>query len=116
MDDKTKRIAALNDQCRQCLMMPVFGTRPCKVFMTQGIAALPPEDQIIIAAKVRDYEDFSEDNDPYGERDFGAFEHKGNKIFWKIDYHDPDTHMGSEDPTDPEKTTRVLTILLASEY
>lgn len=60
MDNKTQQIAALNDHCRQCVMMPVFGQRPCKVFMTQGIAALPPEDQIIIVAKVRDYDDFSE--------------------------------------------------------
>jgi hypothetical protein len=116
MNDTTKRIAELNDQCRQSVMMPVFGKRPCKVFMTQGIAALSPEDQIIIAAKVRDFKDFCEDNNPYGERDFGAFDHKGEKIFWKIDCYDQTMDMGSEDPSDPEKTTRVLTILLAREY
>jgi hypothetical protein len=31
-----------------------------------------------------------EDNDPHGEHDFGAFEHEGQRIFWKIDYYAPD--------------------------
>ena len=116
MDEKTKRIADLNDQCRQCVMIPTFGKLPCKVYQTQGIAALPPEDQIIIAAKVRDFDDFSEGNNPYGERDFGAFDHNGQKIFWKIDYYDKSMTKCSEDPSDPSQTVRVLTILLASEY
>jgi len=52
----------------------------------------------------------------HGERDFGVFEHQGQKLFWKIDYYDPTLSFGSEDPTDLSKTHRVLTILLASEY
>lgn len=116
MDEKTKRIAELNDQCRQCVIMPIGRIKTCETLMTRGIAALPPEDQTTIAAMVRDYDDFSEDNNPYGERDFGAFTHNGEKIFWKIDYYAPDMQHGSEDPSDPEQTVRVLTIMLASEY
>ena len=40
----------------------------------------------------------------------------GEKIFWKIDYYDPLYQFGSEDPNDPAKTGRLLTILLAEEY
>ncbi|MBZ0291115.1 MAG: DUF3768 domain-containing protein [Anaerolineae bacterium] len=113
----TARIAEINDQCRRQCMMPVFGTRvPCQIVMTQGMAALGPEAQIRIAAKVRDFDSFDTDNDPYGERDFGAFEHEGRRIFWKIDYYAPDMEHGSEDPADPQQTVRVLTIMLAEEY
>lgn len=40
----------------------------------------------------------------------------GRQLFWKIDYFDAAMEFGSEDPADPSKTTRVLTIMLSSEY
>jgi hypothetical protein len=87
-----------------------------KVYMTRGIAALSRADQSAIREKVERFNDFTPGNDPYGEHDFGAFEHAGEKIFWKIDYYDRALEMGSEDPADPNCTTRVLTIMLAEEY
>jgi hypothetical protein len=60
--------------------------------------------------------EFTDDNDPYGEHDFGSFGLCNRKFFWKIDYYDPQLEYGSEDPTDPQKTTRVLTLMLAEEY
>jgi len=36
--------------------------------------------------------------------------------FFKIDYYDKTLEWGSEDPSDPEKTTRVMILMLASEY
>ena len=40
----------------------------------------------------------------------------GEKVFFKLDYFDLTGAMHSEDPADPSKTERVLTIMLASEY
>ena len=62
------------------------------------------------------FDDFGEANDPHGEHDFGAFELDGEKLFWKFDYYDLQGRFGSEDPSKPTKTLRVLTIMLASEY
>ena len=68
-----------------------------------------------MAAMVLDRIDL--DNDPHGERDFGAIDLHGAKWFWKIDYYaNGNCDSGSEDPSDPAKCYRVLTIMHASEY
>jgi hypothetical protein len=84
-----------------------------RVFQTEGIAALSPADQSAIREKVETFDAFTLDNDPYGQHDFGSFEHNGIRVFWKIDYYDRNLEYGSEDPSDPAQTTRVLTIMLA---
>lgn len=65
---------------------------------------------------VREFANFSDGNDPYGEHDFAAIEVDGERLFWKIDYYDHTLTAGSPDPSDPRLTKRVLTIMLASEY
>lgn len=105
-----KEIARLNDLFRTA--WGVGGT----VLQTEGISTLPIVDQSKIREKVELFKDFNEENDPHGEHDFGAFDHEGEKIFWKIDYYSPDMKGGSEDPFDPSQTRRVLTIMLANEY
>lgn len=104
-----KRIRELNDSFRSTFT----GGR---VLITAGINALPSDVQAIILRKVATFSEFSEDNDPYNEHDFGSFHVAGHHVFWKIDYYDQRMEGGSEDPSDAEKTQRVLTIMLASEY
>lgn len=65
---------------------------------------------------VQSYSTFTPENDPHGEHDFGSFEIAGERFFWKIDYYDRRYKGGSEDPSDPEKTARVLTVMYAHEY
>ena len=106
----TAKIAALNDLCRKA--MGIAG----RLIQTAGVSALPQEDQSAIREKVETFDVFTPDNDPHEERDFGAFEHNGERMFWKIDYYDRSMEYASKDPSDPKQTVRVLTIMLASEY
>ncbi len=52
-------------------------------------------EQCAIIEKVVTFDDFTPDNDPHGERDFGAFDHGGKRIFWKIDYYAPYLERGT---------------------
>jgi Protein of unknown function (DUF3768) len=97
---------------------------------TCGVNELPEETRIKLFAAVRDLDDFVQltpetvqdseevvhENDPYGEHDFGKVVIDGQDFFWKIDYYDHTLCFGSENPADPNVTTRVLTIMMASEY
>ena len=104
-----EQIRTLNDAFRRSFVRG-------KVMMTAGIVALRAVTKAKLLDEVRTFDSFTADNDPQGEHDFGSFEVDGHKIFWKIDYYDAAMEFGSEDPADPSKTTRVLTIMLASEY
>jgi Protein of unknown function (DUF3768) len=86
------------------------------VMLTSSVIALCRAEQESILAKVKAFDDFKSENDPYGEHDFGSFEHGGQWFMFKIDYYDTDLVMASEDPTDPSITKRVLTVMLASDY
>ena len=57
-------------------------------------------------------------NDPHGERDFGAVDYQGHKIFWKVDVYanDGTFSWGSETPWDPAQSYRLVTIMLASDW
>jgi Protein of unknown function (DUF3768) len=106
---KTQRIRVMNDNFRGTFL---GGT----VVLTQGVAGMPLDVKAEALLKVKRFSEFTRDNDPYGEHDFGHFEIAGETFYWKIDYYDPDCQNGSEDPSDPDKTRRVLTIMLAAEY
>ena len=106
---RATRIAELNDKVRK-------GLASGRVHMTAGLNAKGSEFVGKALVRVMAFDDFNADNDPHGEHDFGSFELEGEKLFWKIDYYDLKAEFGSEDPTDPKKTLRVLTVMLAEEY
>ncbi len=109
LDGKTARIRELNDEFRRS-----FGGG--KVMMTAAVNELPAIVKAAALQQVAAFTDFTPDSDPHGEHDFGKFMLVGRTFFWKIDYHDECCEFGSEDPSDPQKTTRVLTLMLASDY
>ena len=104
INETSARIAVLNDSFRRSM-------QGCTV--TRGVVALGAAANEVFVG-VRDYSSFTEDNDPYGEHDFGSFKIHGHKIFWKIDYYDQQLKYGV-DPLDPD-CRRVVTIMLAEEY
>jgi hypothetical protein len=109
MTTKTEAIRVLNDRLRQDLSTS-------NAVITAGVAALGAEAVARIVKTIEVYDDFCHANDPYEEHDFGSFEAEGHTIFFKIDYYDPTLTIHSTDPSDPDVTKRVITIMLAEEY
>ncbi len=72
------RIRALNDDLRRSLAGGVL-------MMTKGVIALGRAKQIAILDAVAAFDGFDAENDPYGERDFGALQVEGERLFFKID-------------------------------
>src|SRR4051794_24080029 len=105
----TEKVRALNDAFRTTMTGG-------KVLLTAGVNALPSDVKALVIQRVVTFSDFNEENDPHQEHDFGNFSLAGRKFFWKIDYFDAKMEFGSEDPSDPSKTTRVLTIMFVEEY
>ncbi|QOZ50529.1 DUF3768 domain-containing protein [Bradyrhizobium sp. CCBAU 53338] len=113
MDARSKehvaRIRELNDAFRRSFAGGM-------VLTTCGVEGLPEMVKAKALQLVAAFDQFDVGNDPRGEHDFGSFELCNRTFFWKIDYYDERCEFGSADPSDPRQTTRVLTLMLASEY
>ena len=100
--------------------------------VTIGFQSLSDADRFAALAQIVSFSHFDGDNDPYGEHDFGAIYRLANgawtqerpsdekaiaaTVFWKVGYYDNSLTFGSGAPWDAQRTKRVLTIMLASEY
>lgn len=107
MSDKTARIRQLNDRLRNTFT----GGR---IMLTLGVRT--SKDLAAVLTALKDFTEFDESNDPHSEHDFGSFEVNGERFFFKVDYYDTRCEYGSADPSDPNITTRVLTLMRADEY
>lgn len=124
--EQTEIIRRLNDAAR---IIPGVTTL---ANITVGFQALSDADRSYALALIARFSKFDDNNDPYGEHDFGAIyclrsggwtqdrpdddEVIAVTVFWKIDYYEPSLTFGSEAPWDEQQTKRVLTIMLSSEY
>jgi hypothetical protein len=106
---KAARIRELNDQLRQ----KAIGGR---IVITPGIQALGADDLRAVLLAVTRFDDFTEDNDPWGEHDCAILTVDGRRVMFKHDYYDRDLAYHSPDASDPTVTERVLTVMLAEEY
>jgi hypothetical protein len=83
-EDKSARrakIRALNDSFRKTF----WGGR---VLMTAGAAALENPVRNAVVEKIKAFDAFDDDNDPWGEHDFVRVEHDGQTFFAKIDLYE----------------------------
>jgi hypothetical protein len=104
--DNVSRIRLLNDNFRSTF---VGG----QVVLTRGVADLPLDVRARLILAVQSFSNFTKDNDPHGEHDFGSIEIEGETYFWKIDlYEEPEV----KDSNGERIVNRVLTIMLADEY
>ena len=99
------RIRELNDQLR----CKAIGGR---IVITRGIQALDAADLRAVLLAVARFDDFSEDNDPWGEHDCATLTVNGHQLIFKIDYYDRDLAYHSPDASDPAVTERVMTVML----
>lgn len=106
---RAERIATLNDVLRKQLTGGL-------VVATRGVRLLQGFEPCKLMTLLASYDDFDEDNDPHGERDFGDIDYDGQSLLWKIDYYDSDMLYASPDPADPTVTQRVLTVMLPEEW
>lgn len=104
----SNQIQILNDRFRRSFV----GGR---VMMTAGVAAMADDDRRTLLDRVRRFDEFTPDNDPYGEHDFCSIDIGGCRYFWKIESYDSTLTCGSPDASDKTVTRRVLTLMCADE-
>ena len=111
-------IAAQNDAFRCCVLRtaPAADAPQGQFVMTPGVAALGPDAQLALSRRVAAFDAFNADSDPHGCHEMGVIDFQGTTVWFKIDLYDVDYQYGSPEPSDPEQTRRILTLLLPSEY
>ncbi len=107
--ERRERICALNDQLRT----EHHGGR---ILITAGVMNEGPAFVLAALGAAKRFTDFNEDNDPYGEHDFGAVSIGDQRVFWKIDYYDQSLTSAAVDPAEEDGCVRVMTLMLAEEY
>ena len=118
-DGRAAQTARLNTLARRD---PVAAGAEWRV--TSGVHDLLSDDEgrliaaraAILARAIAEFDDFPPGNDPYGERDFGAFTLWDHPMFWKIDYFHPTREEHAPCAWSVELCRRTLTVMLASEY
>jgi hypothetical protein len=107
--DQLALIRALNDALRK-------EHKGGRIVVTRGVTSQGPQFLTQALCEMAHADEFTPENDPWEEHDFGLVTVSGAKLFWKIDYYDTTLSAGAEDPSDAARCARVLTLMLADEY
>ena len=108
-----EQLSKINDTLRVNLITNT-GRASCegitgRLIVTRSVADMPGDQMIAILSAVAHFRDFTEDNDPHGEHDFGSVSLMGEKWFWKFDYYDEHFEAFGHD-------VHVLTIMNSTDY
>jgi hypothetical protein len=104
----TADIARENDELRKSFR----SSAKARIVLTEGVSASP--DAHLVIESIKEFDLFSEENDPHAEHDFGQVVVHGKKYFFKIDYYDPGMEYGADPLVD--EVVRVLTVMRAEDY
>ncbi len=124
-DINTSRIAQLNDAARLQRLKRSRTVFTRSLLDTLVDDCIPAHEQalrrtLVQSALLRKIAtcEFTPDNDPHGEHDFGSLDYDGHKIFWKIDAYENDGSFqwGASKPWDETSSFRIVTVMLASDY
>lgn len=116
--DKCILVAQQNDRFRNTwgADVTIRGT----IVFTRAVAELGIGWRAAIMRTVQNFTDFNEDNDPYFDHTFAAFEvtvgAKTERFLFKIDLYALDLLHASEEPENLAITHRVMTIMNPSDY
>ena len=110
-------VAAQNDKFRRNIAMEGETDVPDgRVVITNGVEEQGPAFVVEALRKIAAFDDFTDDCDPDGWHTMGAVEVGPLSVWFKIDLYDPEYRYGSDAPTDPARTRRVLTVLFPHEW
>lgn len=104
--------AIVDDRTQQAILNDLFRKSGKGVMLTGGIQSI--QDLPGLLETIRGFNEFSGDNDPWKEHDFGRLVWNGDKVFWKIDYYDASMQYWADPLT--KECHRVMTVMLAEEY
>ena len=100
-------LSILNDKARQNLN---------NYSLSQAVQGLNEESLQQLLEQVKTFNEFSEDNDPWDEHDYGRIEFEGNTYLWKIDYYNKNMTGHSPNSADDSVTRRIICVMRSDEY
>ena len=106
--NRPRRIRDLNDAFRSTFTGGI-------VTLTPGVRALGPAQRQHIIEKVRRFSDFTSDANGQAEHDYGAFSVDNADFCWRIGYYNRTLDGYSNDPSDPDLTIRIFTIMISED-
>ena len=117
LSENTRQLQIQNDHFRVTVLTGC--TTGGKAFTTRAFSLQPKALRIEVMDSVCNFSNWTTEPAEldYEEHDYGSLACQGNNYFFKIDYYSDETcHWASDDPTNPTKTFRILTIGLQADY